>query len=186
MLGFSWNGTLSRTAVGATLLLLLFSLPESRFWLDLATGFASTAETLGQAFLLGMFVFVAYALGLMITTPPRNRPDWEKTIAAVLHLECNEATAIVIECRSRWELLIGLSRAFFVFAATAAYNLLMTVTFSFLGFNLQQTTPWVALVACIVFGLIFGKVVDRVSAQPLEEAEKLIGYLDSGRKKVSP
>jgi hypothetical protein len=173
MLGFSWNGTLSRTAVGATLLLLIVSYTESRFWLNLSVTFVDGSASLGQPIVLGLFVFLAYALGAVIVAPATH-PEWEDLTAETLALENKELLGLVLEYRARSELLCGLGRASAVYAGLGLYNLALGFVARAYGQSLDNYSSLSYLIPAIAFGSLFSWLLIRYAIKPFGNAKRLV------------
>ncbi len=184
MLGFSWNGTLSRTAVGATLLLLILSYTESRFWLNLSVTFVDGSASLGQPTILGLFVFLAYALGTVIVTPPTH-PEWEDLTAESLAMENKELLGLVLEHRARSELPGGLGRASAAYAGLGLYNLALGFVARAYGQPLDHYSSLSFLVPAIALGSLFSWQLSRNATQPFGDAKKLVHQFRVASKSTS-
>lgn len=178
MLGFNWNGTLSRTAVGATLLLLFLSYSESRFWLELSSGFLTRGNKLGEPIILGLFVFFAYSVGTVLIELPRSKLDWENLIADALSRGNNGLLEILLDSKSISDLLRGLSHALWCFVLLGLYNLAIRICFPLESGSTSSSTIVMYLIPAILFGSLFGWQLGKLSKEPFEKAVRLLELLN--------
>ncbi len=178
MLGFNWNGTLSRTAVGATLLLLLLSYSEFQFWLELSNNFLISGTKLGEPIIVGLFVFFAYSVGTVLIELPRSKLDWEKLIADALIRGNSGLLEILLDNRSRSDLLRGLSHALWCFVLLGFYNLAIRISLPVENGPISTSSILMYLVPAILFGSFFGWQLKALSKEPFYSAARLLDRMN--------
>ncbi len=168
------------------MLLLILSYSESRFWLNLSNAFVDGSDRFGQPILLGLFVFLAYTLGVVLVAARRNKSDWEQLTAESLAQENKELLGLILDYRSRSELLHGLSSAFTIYCGLGIYNLMVGAGSQIIAQPLEYSSSVSHLVLAVVFGSLFSWLLARYAALPFDDAKKLLEQFKAASRKSTP